>query len=86
MTMPNFEPVNLDAQIKEARKQMAILEHVMDRKIERRQIHPIVGAAEKQCMQSVVRTLETLRDALGGDAIPVKSPEILALVEKRRSA
>jgi len=71
--LPEYAPVPVHDQVVELRKQLAIVRNVLDRKVAADQIAPGAAAAELQTLQSAVRTLEAVEQALGPAAI-VRGP------------
>lgn len=71
--LPDYAPVPVHDQVLELRKQLAIVRNVLDRQIAADRIAPAAAAAELQALQSALRTLEAVEQALGPAAI-VRGP------------
>jgi hypothetical protein len=71
--LPDYEPCCLHDQVLELQKQLAIVRHVLDRKVARGEISGAAEAIELQKLQSALRTLQAVEQALGPSAI-VRGP------------
>lgn len=67
--LPHYAPVCLHDQARELRKQLAITRNVLDRKVACNQLHPGLAAAELQCLQSALNTIEAIEAAVGPNTI-----------------
>ena len=62
-----YAPAPLREQVREIRKQLAIVRNVVDKKLRHDTIHPGMAAAELQSLQSALHTLEALEAIAGPD-------------------
>lgn len=74
--LPDYAPVCVHDQVVEVRKQLAIVRCVTDRKVAAGKLAPAAAAVELQTLQSAVRTLEAVEQAIGPTAI-VRGPDDL---------